>query len=181
MELNLIVAHDINNTIGNSKTNDLPWYLPEDLKKFRLITSNYPMIMGKNTFLSLPRILPGRKHIVVTARGNELDIPFDIFEGPETESQVLAFSNLTKAIIFCENWLKAEKTFVIGGGKMYESVLKNHKISKIYRTLIEKEFKGDIKFPELKKDQWQIITDDPFEKDNFTFRFQVLKEQNINL
>lgn len=169
MKLNLIVAHDKNNIIGNSKTNNMPWYLPPDLQNFKKITMGFPMIMGKNTFLSFKKPLPGRKHIVICSNPAEINLPVNVFDGDIANEQVLGFTDLTRAIIYCESWLKVEQAFIIGGGKMYETALKQLKIDKIYRTLISGEYEGDVKFPELKRFKLISSVQHQFEDLEFSF------------
>jgi dihydrofolate reductase len=146
MQLNLIVATDKNGVIGNSKTNEIPWHLPPDLKNFKKITSGYPVIMGKNTWLSLgdKKPLPNRKNIIITTRPSDLELGYNEFE--HLEKDIFAFTDLTTAIIFCENWLKVDKCFIIGGGKIYENALHQFEIHKVYKTLVDLESDGDIIF-----------------------------------
>lgn len=179
MKLNVIVAHDKNRVIGNSSTNQIPWHLPPDLQHFRKLTTGFPIIMGKNTYLSLPkRPLPGRKNIVIYSIGNsnELnDIPYNDFEN--YDAPVIGFSDLTRAIIYCENWLKVEQAFIIGGARMYTDAIKNHHVRTVYRTLVDGEFDGDVKFPILKEGQWNLNPGDPLEYEGMTYYFDELTRQ----
>lgn len=175
MKLCVIVAHDKNRVIGHSKTNSMPWHLPPDLKHFKELTLGYPIIMGKNTYLSLPkRPLPGRKNIVITHHGDEIGLKSNEFENVNDLSEALSFSDLTRAILYCEGWLKAEKAFVIGGGQLYHDVMKKHHVDIVYRTLIDETFDGDIKFPEIKEGQWTLNPGDPLVYENLTYYFDEL-------
>lgn len=171
MQLNLIVATDKNGIIGDSKTNNIPWHLPPDLKNFKQVTMNYPIIMGKNTWLSLGKRkpLPGRKNIIISRNPDELELPFNEFE--DLDREVFVFTDLTRAIIFCENWLNSERAFIIGGGKIYENALENYKIEKIYRTLVEIESKGDIYF-NLPLDKFTLLTEQENEFQGIKYTFQ---------
>ena len=174
MKLNVIVAHDNNRVIGNSSTNSIPWHLPPDLLHFRKITRGHPIIMGKNTYLSLPkRPLPGRTNIVIcSTNAFDEDMPHNDFEN--LTAKVLGFSDLTRAIIYCENWLKVEQAFIIGGARLYKDAIKNHHIHTVYRTLVDGEFPGDVKFPVLKGDQWNLHPGDPLEYEGLTYYFDEL-------
>ena len=174
MKLNVIVAHDVNNVIGQSSSNQMPWHLPPDLKNFKKITMGKPIIMGHNTYKSLGRVLPGRQNIVILSLRHEIDFPRDEYENVENEP-IIGFSSLTKALIYCESWLKVEETFIIGGGKIYADAIKNFKIDFIYRTLIEHAFEGDILFPKLDESNWEIISDESNKFENLNYRFQILK------
>jgi dihydrofolate reductase len=105
--ISIIVAIAKNNAIG--KNNDLLWHIPEDLKRFKQITSGHKIIMGKKTYLSLPfRPLKNRENIVIT------DCPDDVFEGC-----TVVFS-VGEAISKCS---EEEETFIIGGASVYKQFL----------------------------------------------------------
>jgi dihydrofolate reductase len=134
--ISIIVAVASNNAIG--KNNELLWRLPGDLKRFKKITSGHKVIMGRNTFLSLPNgALPNRKNIVITDRENEK------FEGCE-----MAYSIEDVVASVKEN----EEAFVIGGGMIYKQFLPH--TSKLYLTRLNREFDADTFFPEINYDEW---------------------------
>jgi dihydrofolate reductase len=147
-KLNLVVATDINNTIGSSRNNSIPWHLPPDLKYFRELTLRKPIIMGKNTFLSLKEPLPGRMNIVVTRN------PKDVFPFVNGE---LAFGYNQVPIITCLDLNRAielasslaEEVMIVGGGQIYKEALEKHDISTIYKTTVMIDSGGDVKFPKL--------------------------------
>lgn len=138
--LSLIVAVAKNNVIG--KDNTLIWHLPEDLKRFKEITSGKTIIMGRKTFESLGRILPKRKHIVLCKSGclNVEDERVEIIKD---------ISELDKYIN------DSEEHFVIGGATIYKLLL--DKVNKMYITKINEEFEGDTFFPEFDEINWEII------------------------
>ena len=186
MKLNIIVAHDKNNVIGNSSTNSMPWHLPPDLKRFKELTMGHPIIMGRHTFESLPfkNGLPGRTNIVISHNLHELSIPYNQFDNL-IQTQLLGFSDLTKALIFCETWMKAEQAFIIGGGKLYHHVLEGiHKIDCIYRTVINDQFDGDVKFPDLTEKKvgiWQSACTSPlFEYNGLEYYYETLANKGIS-
>ena len=138
--LSLIVAVAKNNVIG--KDNALIWHLPEDLKRFKEITSGKTIIMGRKTFESLGRILPKRKHVVL-CRSGCLDI------SDERVEIVKDVSELDKYIT------DSDEHFVIGGATIYKLLL--DKVNKMYITRINEEFEGDTFFPEFDESKWEII------------------------
>ena len=109
MELAIIVARAKNGVIGVNNT--LPWHLPEDLKHFKNTTLGCPIIMGRNTWVSLGRPLPGRRNLVVS-RNPEFKA-----EGAET------FTSLEDAIDACSG---VEKAFIIGGAQIYDEIGRAH-------------------------------------------------------
>jgi len=106
--ISVIVAMANNNVIG--KENDMPWYLPEDLKHFKKITTGHTIIMGRKTFLSLPNgALPNRKNIVITTDKNF------VADG------VFVVHSINEAIEMADN--ESEECFVIGGGNIYKQLV----------------------------------------------------------
>lgn len=153
--ISIIVAVAENFAIG--KNNDLLFHLPEDLKRFKKITTGKTMIMGRNTLLSLPKWpLPNRRHIVIT------DKPNDYFEGCET-----VFS-IEEAIEKVKNEPEA---FIIGGGMIYRQFYPL--AGKLYLTLVHKPFDADVFFPEINFDEWQEISREDFydEKNDFHYSY----------
>lgn len=133
----IIVAIADNLAIG--KDNKLLWHIPEDLKRFKNITTGHHLIMGKKTYESLPiRPLPNRISIVLS------DIPGDKIEGCK-----MAYS-IDEAISKCPD----EECFVIGGGMVYKQFLAL--ADKLYITWVHKVFDADTFFPELNFDEWQL-------------------------
>jgi len=138
--LSIIVAIANNNVIG--KDNKLIWYLPEDLKRFKQITTGKTIIMGRKTFESLGRVLPNRKHIVLT-RNKE-----GLLEDKNVE-YVTSLQQLQKYIT------SEEENIVIGGGVMYELLLPY--TNKLYITKIDHNFDGDTFFPKIDYTKWELI------------------------
>lgn len=161
--LSIIVAKAKNNVIG--KNNQLIWHLPEDLKHFKELTTGHTIIMGKNTFESLGRVLPNRKHVVFAYEG-ELKID------NENVQRVSSIDDI-KELIDSE-----EEAFVIGGAMMYKVLMPY--CEKMYITEIDEEFDGDVKFPEIDLTKWQITNSKPGiknEKNPFDYKY-VTYEKN---
>ena len=139
--LSIIVAVAENNVIGSN--NSMPWHLPDDLKRFKEITMNNTIIMGRKTFESLPKILPGRQHIVLT---KDKDYTVD-------SDQVTIVHDLNEIIEKYSN--SEEEAFIIGGGKIYD--LTYPYCNKLYLTKVKSLFKGDTYFPDINFHDWKVI------------------------
>ena len=137
--LSISVAVAKNNVID--KDNTLPWHISEDLKRFKRITSDKKMIMGRKAFESLPGILPNRKHIIIT-RNTNFKVDSDMV------SIEYDLNSLVEKYSKCE-----EEVFVIGGAEIYEQFLPY--VQKVYLTQIDENFEGDTYFPELNYDEFK--------------------------
>ncbi len=159
--ISIIVAIAENFAIG--KNNELLFYLPNDLKRFKEITSGHTIIMGRNTLLSLPKWpLPNRRHIVIT------DNKEDVFPGCET-----VFS-IAEAIAKVKS---EEEAFVIGGGMIYKQFYPM--AGKLYLTLVHKSFNADVYFPEIDFSEWDEEAREEFydEKNDFKYSYLNLKRK----
>lgn len=137
-QLSIIVAVAHERVIGVNNT--LPWHLPEDLKRFKALTMGHHIIMGRKTYDSLGRLLPGRTTVIVTRNKNY-----------KVEGALVAHS-LEAAIALCEN---DSEVFLIGGAELYQDGLKL--AHKLYITEIELDVVGDAFFPILKSSEWLEI------------------------
>lgn len=150
--ITIIAAIGKNNELGYK--NDLIWHLPNDLKFFKEKTTGKTIVMGYNTFLSLPKLLPNRKHIVLSS--DNLDI-----------KDVTSFTNLEDLIKFIKEI--DEEVFIIGGASLYKQFI--DLVDKMYLTEVESEFKeADVYFPEFNKDEWERI--ELLENENNNIRFK---------
>jgi dihydrofolate reductase len=159
--ISIIVAIAHNFAIG--KNNELLFHLPNDLKRFKEITTGHSLIMGRNTLLSLPRWpLPNRRHIVIT------DKPDDHFPGCE-----LVYS-IDEAI---EKVKDEKEAFVIGGGMVYRQFYPI--ANKLYLTVVNKSFDADIFFPEIDFSEWDEIAREDFydEKNGFYYSYINVKRK----
>lgn len=136
--LSIIVAVARNNVIG--KDNKLIWHLPEDLKRFKRLTSGKNIIMGRKTFESLGRILPDRKHIILC---NDMEMNID-------DDRVIVLDDINKLDSYINS---DEENFVIGGATIYKLLMPL--CDKLYITHIDKEFEGDVYFPEIDFNVWK--------------------------
>ena len=139
--LSIIVAKAKNNTIG--KDNKLLWHISDDLKRFKELTTNHNIIMGRKTFESLGGILPNRKHIIFSQNPD-----FKI----ENENVEIVHSMLQ-----IQQYIEdEEENFVIGGVMIYNLLMPY--VTKMYVTEIEKDFEGDTFFPKINSEVWEEIS-----------------------
>ncbi len=156
-KISIIVAIAKLNAIGQN--NDLLAYIPNDLKRFKALTTGYTIIMGRKTFDSLPNgALPNRRNIVISNNSCLQLKGAEVVNSPEA------------ALELCKD---EDEIFVIGGATIYEAFLS--KASKLYLTVIDQFFNdADTFFPEISEDEWietyrEEITDDNQNDFNYTF------------
>ena len=149
----IIVAIAQNFAIG--RNNELLFHLPNDLKRFKKITSGHAVIMGKKTLFSLPKgPLPNRRNIVIT------DVPGETFDGCET---VYSIDEAVKVV--CNEDL----AFVIGGGMIYRQFYPI--AGKLFLTMAHQDFEADTFFPEIDFNEWKELSRETLfdEKNNFSY------------
>lgn len=140
----MIAAMGLNRVIG--RDNQLPWHLPEDLRYFRSMTWGKPIVMGRKTFESLGRPLPGRTNIVITGQPG-LELPGAKVVG-----------SLNEALSAARNQAEldgVDEIMIIGGATIYDQM--RDQTDRIYLTLVEAEPAGDAWFPELPAGQWKLV------------------------
>ncbi len=165
MIISTIVAVAKNNVIG--KDNDIPWYLPADLKYFKKITTGHHIVMGRKCYESIGRPLPKRTNVVVTRN------PFFIATG------CLVTHNVAEAVQLAEA-NGEEEVFIIGGGQIYEIALPH--VDRIYLTEVDLEVEGDIFFPEIDPQNWNLIEETKHkadEKNEYDYTFKVLERKVV--
>lgn len=160
MILSSIVAAAENNAIG--KDNQLPWHLPKDLQFFKKTTIGKPVLMGRKTYESLGRPLPGRLNIVISAQKD-----LNVAEG------VLIFDRIEDGIKRMEEE-QTDEGFIIGGGRIFEQTM--DRIDRIYFTKVETVIEGATAFfPEIDHSHWKLVWEETHradEKHPFNFTFQ---------
>jgi len=170
-EITLIVATELNDYIGLE--NKLLWHLPDDLKFFKEKTKDHVIIMGRKTFESLGlKTLPSRTNVVITRQEDYPLIYKDKIHVHES-AQLVFFNSLDAAI---ENYKEEKEVFIIGGGILYQEALPL--ATKIYKTLVNTQIKGDTLFPTLPDSDWEMVSsqDHPQdEKHPYSFQFQTWK------
>ena len=164
-KINIIVAASNNMVIG--KGNDLPWYLPTDLKRFKELTQNGYVIMGRKCWESIPdkfRPLPNRKNVVVSRN--------DDFAA----NGAIVINNLTNTLKFIKDEPLDNKIFVIGGSQIYKEAFKF--ADKLYLTRILEDVKGDVHLEVFDENEWGVIEkSENIKENNITYRFEVYEKK----
>lgn len=163
MKISCIVAVAKNNVIG--KDNDIPWYLPADLKYFKRTTLNHHIIMGRKCYESIGKPLPKRTNIILTRN------PFYLV------SNCYISSSLGEALQLAED-NGEEEAFIIGGAQIYELAM--DKCDTLYLTEVDLEVEGDVFFPEISFEEWELVSEDAHqadEKNEHDYVFKVFKRK----
>ncbi|MGE7840411.1 dihydrofolate reductase [Lysinibacillus sp. NPDC093712] len=157
--ISLIVAHDNNNVIGYE--NGMPWHLPGDLQYFKEKTMSKPMIMGRKTFESIGRPLPGRRNIVITRDANYRA------DGAEI------VTSLDEALSLAG---EVPEIMIIGGEQIFR--LSMDITDRIYATKINHSFKGDTFFPQYEDDFVLVSSQQPVTApEGYTFQYQIFERK----
>lgn len=158
MIISLIVAVSQNNVIG--KENRLPWHLPEDLKYFKNTTWAMPIVMGRKTWESLGKPLPGRTNIVIS-RNNGFKA-----DGARVVSSLSEAEKIARE-------LDAREIFIIGGAEIFNMALPI--ANRLYLTRIHHDFEGDVFFPPVEESKWTLAFRrdcKPDEKNIYSYSFE---------
>lgn len=137
----MIAAAAENEVLG--KDNDLVWHLPDDFKRFKTLTTNHHIIMGRKTFETFPKPLPNRVHIIVTRQKDY-----------KAEGGIVVHT-LADALEIAKN---DPQPFIIGGGEIYELGIPYS--DKIELTRIHADFDGDTFFPKINEEEWELVEEE---------------------
>ena len=162
MIISMIVAVD--KKFGIGKGNQLLCHLPNDLKRFKAITMGKPIIMGRKTYQSIGKPLPGRRNIVISRTQPQI-------------KGVDVFSSIDEALNSC---LENEEVMIIGGATLYQQLI--DRADKLFITHIHATFDADTFFPTVNHDQWQVIDSqyiDADEKNPYSFELKTYRRQAI--
>jgi dihydrofolate reductase len=184
--LSSIAAVARNNAIG--KDNALLWHIPEDLKYFKKTTMGRPMIMGRKTFESFGKPLPGRPHIVISRayKNLEANSPTPLYKEmeatphhphPQINEGPFLYASINEGIKAAKDMAEkigVDEVFIAGGGEIYKQTLPM--TERLYLTRIEKEYEGDTFFPELNAHEWHTVKKEHHEGDP-SFTFYVLERK----
>jgi len=161
MIISIIAAMDRNRLIGNK--NQLPWHLPADFAHFKSVTMGKPIVMGRKTFESIGKPLPGRTNIVLSRN------PDIRFEG------VICVSSFADAVAAVPD---AEEIMIIGGSAIYEMLLPQ--ANRLYLTYVDAGFEGDAWFPAFEESLWQekeTLTRPADDKNSYNCHFVTLEKK----
>ena len=139
MQITIIAATGKQRQLGLS--GDIPWRIPEDLKNFKKVTMGHHMLMGRKTFESLPKMLPGRPHIIISRSAKEI-------QGCHV------FSSIKEGVAFAKEQGETE-LFICGGSKIYEEALQYANF--MYLTQVDYDGDADVYFPKFDPEEWEPI------------------------
>lgn len=192
--LSSIVAIAKNNAIG--KDNDMIWHLPDDLKHFKRTTLGKPILMGRKSYESLGKPLPGRPNIVVSRSYSELpkNNPSSVYkdmeavgsEPPKINTGPFLYPSIEEGINAMRDMgeeMGVDEVFITGGGQIYKETLPY--TQRLYVTILDRDYEADIFFPQINWDEWNITSEekrpaDPT-KDRPSFTFFTLDRKNNQL
>lgn len=163
MKIAIIVAMASNRVIGLNKK--IPWHLSADLKHFKAITLNHPVLMGRKTYESIGKPLPNRHNIIISRNSNYV------------AKGCIVVSCVAQAIATCQQY---DEVFIIGGAAFYEAMLP--KADVLYLTQINKKFTGDTFFPIIAQKEWQEVAREDITTDtnvDFSYSFITLTRKPI--
>jgi dihydrofolate reductase len=163
--ISAILAMSENRVIGHE--NQLPWYLPADLKYFKTITTGHPILMGRKTYDSIGRPLPNRTNIVLTRN--------KAFKAPGC----IVVTSMQEAIQEA-GLINSKDIFIIGGADVYKQCMSY--ISQIYLTTVHEQFEGDVFFPELNMSEWKemkSLTHAPDSENVYAYTFSLLERVGV--
>jgi dihydrofolate reductase len=156
----------MDNKRGIGKNNQIPWHLSSDLKRFKSLTMGHHIIMGRRTYESIGRQLPGRKMLILSNR-------------PDYEAEgALVFHSIQDTIKYVQDCGESE-VFIIGGGEIYEQTIKF--ADRIYLTMINTSIDTDVYFPEYDEEEWKILQCSAVDQkngDEYAYIYQILERKN---
>ena len=162
MIISMIAAMANNRVIGLD--NKMPWHLPADLQHFKKVTTGKPVIMGRKTFESIGRPLPGRRNIIITRNSEYTAQGIEVVTTPDAALELVATT---------------EEVMIIGGGNIYEQFLP--KAERLYLTFIDLDVKGDTQFPDYNKvANWYVKEEQenhPDDKNLSSYKFVTLYKE----
>ena len=156
MTVSIIVAMAENGVIGRDM--DLPWHISADLKRFKALTMGHHIVMGRKTFESIGRLLPGRTTVIVT-RQSDYQVDGAVIVNSLEAAQAAATDD--------------SELFIIGGGQIYEIALPL--ADRLHVTRVHTEVDGDTSFPAIDWDQWELVSAERHgadEKNDYDFTFE---------
>ena len=169
MDISLIVAMAQNGVIGHN--NMLPWHLPEDLRYFKKVTMGKPIVMGRKTFESIGRALPGRTNIVISRQAN-LTLP----EGVKLAASIDEAVKIAEAVCLIDG---VDELMIIGGEEIYRLCMPQ--ATRLYLTKVHAEVEGDAYFSGFKENEWSLEEQqdyDASENNPYSYSFCVFEKKS---
>lgn len=161
--ISIIVAKSVNNVIGIQ--NKIPWNLSEDLKRFKSITSNHTVIMGRKTYESIGKPLPNRLNIIITKNNKK----------KFTEDNIIVVDSLSKALLKSPS---DKEIFIIGGGQIYSEAINRNIPDQLIITEVLQTYDGDAFFPEINEKIYKLIDNSEIltTENNLQYQYKTYKK-----
>jgi len=159
-KISIIVAHDDKRGIG--KNNQLLFRISADLKRFKKLTMNHPIIMGRKTHQSIGRPLPGRTNIIITRNQD--------FQAPGCQ-----ITHSLKAALKLAKQKDNQEIFIIGGGQIYQQALDQDLVDKLYITQVKGDYQAEIFFPDYSKFK-KIVSQKSSQEGDYQFTYLILEK-----
>jgi len=160
--ITIIAAIGANNELG--KDNDLIWYLPADLKRFKKVTTGHTIIMGRNTFESIGKPLPNRRSIIITRNTSYKKEGCDVVHSLEDAIKLIK---------------DQDNAFIIGGAQIYHEAIEKNLVDQLDITEVHQDFNADVYFPFIDKATWEEVSRvsfTPDEKNRYNYSFLSYKK-----
>lgn len=158
-KVSLIVAHD--DRLGIGARNHLLWHIKKDFQHFKNLTTGHPIIMGRKTFASIGKPLPGRTNIIITRDSN--------FSSPDCLTAISLESAIARA-----KDIDDQEVFIIGGGEIYRQAMANNLVDKLYVTKVQGDFQADTFFTDYS--HFKLLKREENEEGNYHFEFLELEK-----
>lgn len=178
--ISIVAAMDSKRGIG--KNNDLLFKIPEDFERMKKLTLGHPIIMGRKTFESIGRVLPGRTNIIVTQNSK-----FSIRQAQDKKIQKLAsqgetlrgyiVKSLEEAIEVAKKSPGSEEIIIFGGGQIFKEAMEKDLVDVLYLTVVEGDYGADTFFPDYS--MFKIIKEEQGSDSNYKFNFLTLQKLNL--
>jgi dihydrofolate reductase len=178
--LSIIVAMEEGGGIGLN--NRLPWHLPDDLKRFKMLTMGHYLILGRRTYESLPRRLEGRRIIVVSEnlyrRWQEKSETEKEYSKTNDKGEIVIYQPSLRAVLEMEEIQQEKEVFVGGGARLFYAALPC--ANRMYLTLVKAHLEADVYFPVWDKEEWKTVYQEHHERDEkhaYAFEYVVLERK----
>lgn len=164
--ISVIVATDEKRGIG--KNGKIPWRISEDFKRLKKITQGHPIIMGRKTYESIGKPLPGRTNIVISRN------PAMFHQLVNDTDNFVSCNSLKEAINIANRSEGDEEIFIFGGGQIYEEAMSKGLVDRLYLTIVEGDFRADTFFPDYS--EFGIISEEDGHEGKYRFKYLILEK-----
>ncbi len=173
MKISIIAALDSKNGIG--KGNDLLFRIAEDFARMQKLTMGHPIIMGRKTFESIGRILPGRTNIIITTNIKYKISPASTSEAGRAnikDQNLIVVHSLEEGIEKAKEVPGSDEIFIFGGGQIFKEALDKNLVDKLYLTIVEGDYSADTFFPDYSS--FRVVSEQEHESGDYKFKFLTL-------